>query len=305
MLDPEPLSNSPQKRRSFLHRLFSLLSTPEPVSRDDLITIIQDAKRRNLVDADALAMIEGVFRVTDLRARDIMIPRGQINTIEEDQLKSNPEMVLNYVMEKGHSRYPVYNKDKETFIGILLAKDLLHYYHLTFFQKKEVHLNEWLRPIVFITESKRLKTLLHDFRDNKNHMAIVVNEYGHVSGLLTIEDVLEEIVGDIEDEFDLEENDHIVLCSENQHRVSGLTKIEDFNAYFCSQLNDNDFDTIGGLVTSYFGRVPLQGESINILNLHFKVAKSDARRAQSFLVSKVENKSLDSENIESEFIKNK
>lgn len=289
MLDSEPLSNSPYKRRSLLHRLFNLLSTPEPVSRAELIAIIQDAKNRDLLDADALGMIEGVFRVADLRARDIMIPRGQINAIDAEQLDKHPDVILNYVIEKGHSRYPVYNKENKTFIGILLAKDLLRFYHLKFFQKKEANLIKWLRPVVFITESKRLKVLLHDFRDNKNHMAVVVNEYGDISGLLTIEDVLEEIVGDIEDEFDLGENKHIVPLDKNLYRVSGLTKIDDFNTHFSSQFDDSDFDTIGGLITKYFGRVPAKGESINILNLHFEVTKSDARRVQSFLVSKIKN----------------
>ena len=196
-------TDKPQEKRSLLERLTDFIS-PEPESRAELLEILQDAHERNLIDADSLSMIEGVFQVSELCARDIMVPRAQMDAIN---IADNPDEFIPYVLEKAHSRYPVYEGNRDNVIGVLLAKDLLRYY-----AEEEFDVRGMLRPAVFIPESKRLNVLLHDFRVNRNHIAIVVDEYGGVAGLITIEDVLEQIVGDIEDEYDFDEEDGNIIA---------------------------------------------------------------------------------------------
>ena len=277
MNDPHPPSRrSPEKKRSLLERVTDLIS-PEPESRAELLEVLQDAHGRNLIDADSLSMIEGVFQVAELCARDIMVPRAQMDAIN---IADKPEDFIPYVLEQAHSRYPVFEGNRDNIIGILLAKDLLRFY-----AEDEFDVRGMLRPSVFIPESKRLNVLLHDFRVNRNHIAIVVDEYGGVAGLITIEDVLEQIVGDIEDEYDFdEEEDNIIAAPNGGHRVRALTEISQFNDVFGTQYSDDEVDTIGGLVTHRFGRVPHRGEKVKIDDLTFEILRGDARQIHMLLV---------------------
>jgi magnesium and cobalt transporter len=268
---------------SLLERLGALLMR-EPEDREQLIELLQRSYERNLLDADALAMIEGVLQVSEMQARDIMIPRSQMDVID---IGDTPEKFIPWVIETGHSRFPVIGDNKDDVIGILLAKDLLRYY-----AGEEFNVREMLRPAVFIPESKRLNVLLKDFRSNRNHIAIVVDEYGGVAGLVTIEDVLEQIVGEIEDEFDFDETEaNIVLDRNGQFRVKAQTEIDDFNRTFGTNFNDEDFDTVGGLVLAHLGRLPKRGEQFRIGDLSFKVVRADSRRLHSVLVEKVRTES--------------
>ncbi len=272
-----------QDRPSLLERLGALLMR-EPEDREQLIELLQRSYERNLLDADALAMIEGVLQVSEMQARDIMIPRSQMDVID---IGDAPEKFIPWVIETGHSRFPVIGDNKDDVIGILLAKDLLRYY-----AGEEFNVREMLRPAVFIPESKRLNVLLKDFRSNRNHIAIVVDEYGGVAGLVTIEDVLEQIVGEIEDEFDFDETEaNIVLDRNGQFRVKAQTEIDDFNRTFGTDFNDEDFDTVGGLVLAHLGRLPKRGEQFRIGDLSFKVVRADSRRLHSVLVEKVRTES--------------
>ena len=269
--------------RSLLERLTALIS-PEPENRAELLEILHDAHERNLIDADALSMIEGVFQVSDLSARDIMIPRSQMDMVD---ISTPIEEWLPMVLETAHSRFPAVEGERDKVAGILLAKDLLRYYAEDSFDVRDM-----LRPAVFIPESKRLNVLLRDFRANRNHMAIVVDEYGGVAGLITIEDVLEQIVGDIEDEYDFdEEEDNILAIKEGDHglrwRVKALTEIEQFNEALGSTFSDEDVDTIGGLVANHQGRVPHKGDTFDIDNLRFEVLRADARQVHVLLVEKL------------------
>ena len=258
-------------RHTLLDRLGALLMR-EPGDRQQLVSLLHSSFQRNLLDADALSMIEGVLQVSELQARDIMVPRSQMEVID---VKESPDRFIPLVIQSGHSRFPVINENKDDVIGILLAKDLLRYYA----GEEEFNVRDMLRPAVFIPESKRLNVLLKEFRANRNHMAIVVDEYGGVAGLLTIEDVLEQIVGDIEDEHDFDEaDDNIIQDKPGQYRVKALTEIQDFNAALGCHFDDEDFDTVAGLVINRFGRLPKRGESINIDNLLFKVLRADSRR---------------------------
>ncbi|MEJ0003094.1 MAG: transporter associated domain-containing protein [Pararobbsia sp.] len=277
MNDPHPPSRRSNERpRSLLERLTDLIS-PEPESRAELLEVLQDAHGRNLIDADSLSMIEGVFQVAELCARDIMVPRAQMDILN---IVDKPEEFIPYVLEKAHSRYPVFDGNRDNVIGILLAKDLLRYY-----AEDEFDVRGMLRPAVFIPESKRLNVLLHDFRVNRNHIAIVVDEYGGVAGLITIEDVLEQIVGDIEDEYDFdEEEDNIIAAPNGAHRVRALTEIGQFNDVFGTHYSDGEVDTIGGLVTHHFGRVPHRGEKVRIDDLTFEILRGDARQIHMLLV---------------------
>ena len=271
--------------RSLLERLTNLIS-PEPENRAELLEILHDAHERNLIDADALSMIEGVFQVSDLSARDIMIPRSQMDMVD---ISTPIEEWLPMVLETAHSRFPAVEGDRDKVVGILLAKDLLRYYAEDSFDVRDM-----LRPAVFIPESKRLNVLLRDFRANRNHMAIVVDEYGGVAGLITIEDVLEQIVGDIEDEYDFdEEEDNILAIKEGAHglrwRIKALTEIEQFNQALGTTFSDEDVDTIGGLVANHQGRVPHKGDIFDIEHLRFEVLRADARQVHVLLVEKLPN----------------
>ncbi|SDX62340.1 magnesium and cobalt transporter [Collimonas sp. OK242] len=269
--------------RSLFERLTALIS-PEPENRAELLDVLQDAHERNLIDADALSMIEGVFQVSDLSARDIMIPRSQMDMID---VTKPIEDWMPEVLSTAHSRFPAVDGERDKVIGILLAKDLLRYYAEDSFDVRDM-----LRPAVFIPESKRLNVLLRDFRANRNHMAIVVDEYGGVAGLITIEDVLEQIVGDIEDEYDFdEEEDNILAIRDGDHgsrwRVKALTEIEQFNQTLETALVDEDVDTIGGLVANHLGRVPRKGDEFTIDNVRFEVLRADARQVHVLLVEKL------------------
>lgn len=267
---------------TWLERIGSLLMR-EPEDREQLVQLLHSAYDRDLLDADALAMIEGVMQVSEMQARDIMIPRSQMDVID---IEDSPDKFVPLVIETGHSRFPVIGDNKDDVIGVLLAKDLLRYYA----GEEEFNVREMLRPAVFIPESKRLNVLLKDFRSNRNHMAIVVDEYGGVAGLVTIEDVLEQIVGEIEDEYDYDEpGDNIVPEKGSGFRVKAITEIGDFNDAFGTTYSDQDFDTVGGLVISRFGHVPKRGEQIVIDGLSFRVLRSDSRRLHVLRVERVKD----------------
>ncbi len=264
---------------TWLERLGALLMR-EPEDREQLIALLHSSYERNLLDSDALSMIEGVLQVSELQARDIMIPRSQMDVID---INESPDKFIPLVIQTNHSRFPVIEDNKDDVIGILLAKDLLRYYA----GEEEFVVREMLRPAVFIPESKRLNVLLKDFRSNRNHMAIVVDEYGGVGGLVTIEDVLEQIVGDIEDEYDFDETEADIIADKgNTWRVKAVTEIAKFNEAFGTSFSDAEHDTIGGLVLSRFGRMPKRGEQISFDQISFKVLRADSRRLHLVLVEK-------------------
>jgi magnesium and cobalt transporter len=258
-------------KRTLLERLSAYIMR-EPEDREQLIDLLHSAHERDLLDADALAMIEGVLQVSELQARDIMVPRSQMDVID---IAEPPDEFIPFVIQTAHSRFPVTSGNKDDVIGILLAKDLLRYYA----GEEEFNVREMLRPAVFIPESKPLNVLLKEFRKNRNHIAIVVDEYGGVAGLVTIEDVLEQIVGDIEDEYDFDEaEDNIVQEKSGAFRVKATTEIRDFNEKFGTAFSDEEFDTIGGIVLRRFGRVPKRGEQVTMDGLTFHVLRADSRR---------------------------
>jgi magnesium and cobalt transporter len=252
----------------------------EPEDREQLIELLHGAYENNLMDADALAMIEGVLQVSEMRVGEIMIPRAQMDVID---INDAPEVFIPYVIETAHSRFPVIDKDRDDVIGILLAKDLLRHY-----AESDSDIRGMLRPAVFIPESKRLNVLLKEFRSNRNHIAIVVDEYGGVAGLVTIEDVLEQIVGDIEDEYDFDETeDNIIREKEGVFRVKASTEIDDFNQLLGAHFSDEEFDTVGGLVVSRFGHLPKRGESVRFDGFSFSVLRADSRRLHAVRVTRV------------------
>jgi magnesium and cobalt transporter len=266
-------------KRSLLERLSTLIMR-EPEDREQLIELLHGAYEHDLLDADALAMIEGVLQVSEMQARDIMVPRSQMEVIDVNE---SPDQFVPMVIQTAHSRFPVIGDNKDDVIGILLAKDLLRYYA----GEEEFNVRDMLRPAVFIPESKPLNVLLKEFRKNRNHIAIVVDEYGGVAGLVTIEDVLEQIVGDIEDEYDFEDvESNIVPEKGGQYRVKALTEIQDFNAALGTDYSDEEFDTIGGLILKRFGRVPKRGEQISFDNLTFRVLRADSRRLHLLQVTR-------------------
>ncbi len=273
------MSDNDDRKPSVLDRISAFLMR-EPEDREQLLHLLHSAHERDLLDADALAMIEGVLQVSEMQARDIMIPRSQMDVID---ISESPAQFIPMVIQTAHSRFPVIGENRDNIIGILLAKDLLRFYA----GEEEFNVREMLRPAVFIPESKPLNVLLKEFRASRNHIAIVVDEYGGVAGLVTIEDVLEQIVGDIEDEHDVDEVDEkIVEERGGQYRVKALTEITDFNAVFGTDYSDEEFDTIGGLVLQRFGRIPKRGEQVSFDNLRFKVLRADSRRMHLLQVVK-------------------
>jgi len=265
---------------TLLERLSAFL-TREPEDREELLELLHGAFEHKLLDADALSMIEGVLQVSEMTVRDIMIPRAQMDVVSIDD---DPTEFLPLVLETKHSRFPVIGENKDDVVGILLAKELLLYYR----NPASFDLKETLRPAVFVPESKRLNVLLRDFRANRNHIAIVVDEYGGVSGLVTIEDVLEQIVGDIEDEYDFDESEDNVIAEANgRFRVKAQTEIADFNSHFGTDFADDEFDTVGGLVLQAFGRLPKRGETTTIGGLRFRVVRADSRRLYTLQVEAV------------------
>jgi magnesium and cobalt transporter len=273
----------PDPDKSLLERLAEFL-TPQPTSaterRQELIETLRAAQTEGFIDADALSMIEGVFQVGELCARDILVPRAQIDWID---IESSVTEVIQTVIAAAHSRYPVYEGSKDTVIGILLAKDLLRHASEVNFQ-----LRDWLRPAVFIPESKRLSVLLRDFRANRNHLAIVVDEYSNVAGIVTIEDVLEQIVGDIEDEHDIDEDaDNVLLLANGDIRLKGITELEQLNATLGTQFDDDDVETVAGLITHHLGRIPRLGERVQIEGIEFEVQRADPRQIHVLLARRL------------------
>lgn len=261
---------------SFIERLTSLLLR-EPEDREQLIEILHAAYERNLMDADALTIIEGALAASDARVSEVMVPRAQMDVIDVNDPISD---LLPLVLDTAHSRFPVVEGDRDNVLGILLAKDLLRLQTEDSFE-----LRDWLRPAVFIPKSKRLNVLLREFRVSRNHMAIVVDEYGGVCGLVTIEDVLEQIVGDIEDEYDFDEtHDNIRQDSTGRYRVKAQTEIEDFNEAFNTHYDRDEFDTIGGMVLRHLGRVPKRNEIFEIDRLRIQVLRADSRRLYTLLI---------------------
>ena len=252
----------------------------EPQDRTELVALLRQASQRGLVEPDALSMLEGVLEVGDLQVRDIMIPRAQMVFVRRDDPFAK---LLPVVVESGHSRFPVMDEDRDDIVGILLAKDLLRLYSSDLRERFDIR--EYMRPVVFVPESKRLNVLLKEFRRNRNHMALVVDEYGGVSGLVTIEDVIEQIVGEIDDEFDVEDDHNIRKEAERQFTVRGVTRIEEFNEYFGAHLSEEEgFDTVAGLLMKEFGRLPRRGDAATIDGFEFRVTRADRRRIDALRV---------------------
>ncbi|OGA11814.1 MAG: magnesium/cobalt efflux protein [Betaproteobacteria bacterium RIFCSPHIGHO2_12_FULL_69_13] len=266
-------------RPSWLERLSALILR-EPGDREQLVRLLRSAYSRNLLDADALSIIEGALTVSEMQVRDIMVPRAQMDVID---IHEPVEKFIPQVISTAHSRFPVIGQSRDDVIGILLAKDLLRHYA----GEEEFNVREMLRPAVFVPEAKRLNVLLREFRASRNHMAIVADEYGGVAGLVTIEDVLEQIVGEIEDEYDFDEAaDNIIAEPGGRYRVKALTQIADFNAAFGTSFPDEAADTVGGLVIAHLGRLPKRGESVTIGGLRLQVLRADSRRLYTLIVDK-------------------
>lgn len=265
------MSDDSSDNKSWFEKLSNLLLR-EPHDREQLVNLLRDAEHRHILDGESLAMIEGVLQVSDMKVRDIMIPRAKMVAVESDAKFGD---LLSVISETKHSRFPVIGENRDEVLGILLAKELL-----TFVENPDnVNVQKVMRPAVFIPESKRLNILLREFRLKHNHMAIVVDEYGAVSGLVTIEDVLEQIVGEIEDESDIEEDDtHIHKLGDNRFTVKAWTPIEEFNEYFKLEFSSDEFDTIGGLVMHEFGHIPKRNEKVVVDPVKFKVLHADKRR---------------------------
>ena len=267
---------SESKKSKLIERLSHFLLR-EPEDREQLFELLKSSYEKNLMDADSLSMIEGVLQVSDIQVRDIMIPRSQMDMID---ISHPPEKFIPFIIQTAHSRFPVIEDDKNDVIGILLAKDLLKYY-----AGDDFEIRDMLRPAVFIPESKRLNVLLKEFRGSRNHIAIVVDEYGGVSGMVTIEDVLEQIVGEIEDEFDFDETeDNIIQDTDGRYRVKASTEIEDFNEYFKSKFSNEEFSTIGGLIIHAFGHLPKRDEKITFQGFKITILRADSRKLYSILL---------------------
>lgn len=261
------------QQKSWLEKITDLFSD-DPQSRQDIKEIVREAAERSIVDSETLTILEGALQVSEMQVRDIMIPRSQMISINlNDPLKD----YLPQIIESAHSRFPVLGDDQDEVLGILLAKDLLPL--ILNENREEFHLKQVLRPTTFVPESKRLNVLLQEFRATRNHMAIVVDEFGGVAGLVTIEDVLEQIVGEIEDEHDFDEDDSMIKeVEQGITMVKALTPIDDFNEHFNTRIQDKDFDTIGGIVVHHFGRVPECNETIRVESLSFKVVNGTSRQ---------------------------
>jgi magnesium and cobalt transporter len=272
------MSKDPGSTGRWLRRFTQGLAA-EPQDRAQLATVLREASERGIVDADALTMLEGVLEVADLKVRDIMVPRAQMVCVRRT---SDAARLLPVVVESGHSRFPVMDEDRDDIVGILLAKDLLR---LSAQPHQRFDIREYMRPAVFVPESKRLNVLLKEFRRSRNHMAMVVDEYGGVSGLVTIEDVIEQIVGEIDDEFDVEDDQNIRREAERQFTVRGVTRIAEFNEYFGAHLSEAEgFDTVAGLLMKQLGRLPRRGESAVIDGFEFRVLRADRRRIETLRV---------------------
>ena len=290
MNDGRPSSTTDKSERSWFEKVVQFFQA-RPEDREELIQTLQDAQQNNLFDADAMIMMEGVLQVSEMQVRDIMIPRSQMVVVELD---ATADEILSTVVASAHSRFPAVGDSKDEIVGVLLAKDLLPFFLQG--DKEQINLRDLLRPVVFIPESKRLNVLLKDFRANRNHMAIVVDEYGGVAGLVTIEDVLEQIVGEIEDEHDFEDDAYILAHSDTQATIKAITPIEDFNEHFGCKFSDEEFDTIGGLVINALGHMPKRGETVTLDEFHFKVLRASSRRIHLLEVNKLDQNQIDKNN---------
>lgn len=275
MSKDDPLPSRPLTWSQRLRRLFRR----EPRDRSELLEIVRDAEKVNLVDTDTLAMLEGALQVSEMQVRDITVPRSQMVIVEEGV---DPRVFLPMVIDSGHSRFPVMNDRRDQVVGILLAKDLLAY--LAQPPGERFLLKDVLRPAVFVPESKRLNILLREFRLSRNHLAIVVDEYGGIAGLVSIEDVIEQIVGEIDDEHDIDDENYIKPHGTTRFTVKARTPIADFNEYFNTDLGDKEFDTVGGLVLKQLGHLPKKGERLEYKGFSFLVLRADRRRIHSLRV---------------------
>ena len=286
MSDDQPPSSSGPGQGHWFRKLLHALSG-EPRDREELVEVIRDAHRRELFDLDSQRMLEGVLDVSELQVRDIMVPRAHMVVVERD---ASPEHLMQAIVESGHSRFPVIGDNRDEVVGVLMAKDMLRYFAEN--GNGRFDIRECIRPAVFIPESKRLNILLKEFRARRNHMAVVVDEYGGVAGLVTIEDVIEQIVGDIDDEHDIVEEVFIQREGDSRFRVRALTRIEDFNEYFNTQFSDDEYDTIGGLMMHELGKLPRRGESLQFGGFEFKVLRADRRRIETLVVRPTERKAI-------------
>ncbi len=278
------MGNNTSDKRQFniLQKIISIFSS-EPEDRHELIELLRESETRNLLDHDALTMIEGALQVSEMQVRDIMIPRVQMIVIKND---ADPEDILATVVESGHSRFPVIGDDTDEITGILLAKDLLNFFSDR--ENTEFNIKDMMRRASYVPESKRLNVLLREFRSIRNHMAIVVDEYSGVAGLVTMEDVIEEIVGEIEDEHDIDNENYIKPHERNRYTVKAITPIDEFNEFFNTDLSDDEYDTIGGLTLKAFGHVPKRGENIELEGFNVKVLRADKRRIHLMRMNQIE-----------------
>ena len=279
MSDDNPHSSNGSSNKSLWTKVTQAF-TGEPQNKDELVDVLNDAQDRELIRPETKLMIEGVLEVSDMRVRDIMIPRSQMVTLD---INDSIEKSLPIIIESGHSRFPVINEDIDKIEGILLAKDLLAY---GFNQKhEECTIAQVIRPSIMVPESKKVEPLLKEFRSQRYHMAVVVDEYGGVSGVVTIEDILELIVGEIEDETDDEIEEDIKHLAGHVYQVKALTGLDDFNDYFKTEFDEENADTISGIVLHQFGHMPKKGEMIKFHDLEFKVTAADTRRIQTLQVT--------------------
>ncbi|MDN5843535.1 MAG: CBS domain-containing protein [Alcaligenaceae bacterium] len=275
---PDPHSTDPEPRparqagRSLFDRLTAFLRPSEPADRDEIRAVLEAAHDRSVLDGESYAMISGALDVANKTVSDIMVPRSRMDTLDLSRPLSE---LMPDIIETGHSRFPVYDSDRDNIQGVLLAKDLL----LTY-ANPETDLRALIRPALFIPESKRLNVLLHEFRSNRNHLAIVIDEHGSISGLVTMEDVLEQIVGDIEDEYDEDSEKAIFRTGDNSWRVMGTAEIDDVNETFGTQLSDEDYDTLGGWLSAQLGHIPKRGERLSQQGITITVVSADAKRAR-------------------------
>ena len=272
------VSNASHK--SWMDRLSHFL-TGEPQDKADLIELLREARNSKLIDGEALAMIEGVLQVSEMRVRDIMIPRVQMVVLPRD---AELDTIYPLVIESAHSRFPVIGEDRSEIVGILLAKDLLANCR----HEQNLLVQDVLRPVRFVPESKRLNVLLNEFRANRSHMAIVVDEYGTAAGLVTIEDVLEQIVGEIEDEHDFSDEEYIFCRNANEYTLKAITPIDEFNEYFSTEFGSEEFDTVGGLIGHHLGHVPARGEKVRLGRFKFSVLRADTRRVHLLRLNIIE-----------------
>jgi magnesium and cobalt transporter len=271
----------PESEEPTLYGRLRRLVRGEPATREDILDFLREGRSNSVLDTDELAMLQGVLDVSQTQVRDVMVPRYQMVVLERDAPKAE---ILRVIVDSGHSRYPVIGEDRDEVVGVLLAKDILKYFVET--PDQEFDLRRFIRPAIVIPESKRLNTLLKEFRISRNHLAIVVDEYGATAGLLTIEDVLEEIVGEIGDEYDAQEAEPIQKQADNRYQVLALARIEDFNRYFGTEFDDSDNATVGGLVMYELGRLPRKGESVSFGGFRFKVTQADRRRLHMLEVAR-------------------